>query len=258
MWFLSSLRGVALGLGLAGLFGPAHAEDLPVDVQLIAAADVSDSMHDEIGTLQRKGYARALRSQVLADAIRFGRYGRIAFTYLEWGDAGRVEVIVPWTLIDSGEDALAVARQLEETRINTFLKTSISHVLGFSGQYFRNNGFAGDRVIDVSGNGPNNQGGGVEIARDRLVADGITINGLPIMTGIEQPRGAFGNGFDLTKLDQYYADCVIGGPGAFVLPVYEQDDLTQAIKIKLVLEVADLGHLFQAQFLAPPAQRTPC
>ena len=225
----------------------------PVDVQLLIAADVSESMHLEIGKLQRQGYATALRSQAFAEALAFGRQGRIALAYIEWGDSGRVEVVVPWTLVDSPEAARAFARQLDERRVGTFLKTSISHALGFGHRFFDNSGFDGPKVIDISGNGPNNQGGGVQPVRDRLVADGVTINGLPIMAGATQPRGAFDTGFDLRELDSYFRDCVIGGPGAFMLPVWRVEDFLSAIQRKLILEIAGL----QPETVVPAQLRRP-
>lgn len=233
-------------------------DEIAVDVQLIVAADVSESMRSDIGRLQRRGYAAALRSDILAQAIGQGRHGRIAFSYLEWGDAGRITVVIPWTLIESADDSGAVAARLDSSRITRLTKTSISHVLQFSGSHFSQSGYVGKRVVDVSGNGPNNQGINVTLARDRLVATGATINGLPIMTGIINPRGVFDTGFDLRLLDAYFADCVIGGPGAFVLPVRTEQDLAEAIKLKLVLEIAGPARVVPAQFQPNGNGRTPC
>lgn len=235
----------------------ATAEPVKVDMHLIAAADISESMTPDIGRLQRQGYAAALRSDQLAQAIRFGQTGRIGFAYIEWGDVGRVEILVPWTVVASPADARAVAERLERAPERMLQKTSISHGLAFSAAYFDESGMAGDRVIDVSGNGPNNnQGSRVSQARDRLVAEGITINGLPIMTETDTPRGVFDTGFDLRELDLYYRDCVVGGPGAFVLPVSTQEELISAIRLKLVLEISrtPVPAPLPAQF-RQPAQR---
>lgn len=224
------------------------AAEIDVDAELLIAADVSESMHIEIGRVQREGYAAALRSEAFRAAVSSGPHRQIALAYIEWGDAGRIEVVIPWTLIRSRDEALVVADRLENAKLNRFLKTSISHALKFGQAYFAANIFNGPRVIDISGNGPNNQGKSVTEVRDQLVADGVTINGLPILAGIVTPKGAFDTGFDLRELDRYYADCVIGGPGAFMLPVREMNDFTRAVERKLVLEIAQL---------VPPEARPP-
>ncbi len=253
-------RAVALLMLALSLPHAATAQPVQVDMQLIAAADVSESMTPDVGRLQRRGYAAALRSDQLAQAIRFGQTGRIGFAYIEWGDVGRVEILVPWTVIASPADARAVAERLEQAPERRLQKTSISHGLDFSAAYFDQSGMAGDRVIDVSGNGPNNQGSRVSQARDRLVAEGITINGLPIMTETDTPRGVFDTGFDLRELDLYYRDCVVGGPGAFVLPVSTQEDLISAIRLKLVLEISrtPVPAPLPAQFRQPARRFASC
>ncbi|TIR87957.1 DUF1194 domain-containing protein, partial [Mesorhizobium sp.] len=112
--------------------------------------------------------------------------------------------------------------------------TSISGALAFGSDLFAESGFQGTkRVIDVSGDGPNNQGAPVDITRDEVVRQGITINGLPLMT-----RGGYGGAFDVANLDRYYSDCVIGGPGAFMIPVNDWTQFPEAIRRKLVLELA--------------------
>lgn len=258
-WLISRVRRLGqAGLALCLLGQNLWAEQQPVDIQLIALADVSDSMHADIGALQRQGYAMAFRSENVVRSMTYGVHGRIGFAYLEWGDVGRVDVVVPWTLIDSVEAAAKVADRLEKRRVNTFLKTSISHALRFSHGYFDASSFSGERVIDISGNGPNNQGPQITRMRDEVVADGVTINGLPILAGIERPRGTFGTGFDLRLLDLYYEDCVIGGPGAFTLPVYDEDDLARAIQLKLVLEIAFQPRIFPVRATATRPPRVPC
>lgn len=228
---------VALTLGIEE--NTARAEETPVDLELILAADVSGSMDGTLGRLQRRGFAAALRSSDFWLAVDWGTERRIALSYFEWGDSGRIDVVVPWTLIEQPSDALAVATVLETRRVSRFAKTSISHALQFGLRFFDNNGFAGTRrVIDVSGNGPNNQGRSIEIARDAAVAAGITINGLPILLNLDEPRGPFATGFDRRQLDRYYTNCVIGGEGAFVQPVRELADFARAIQRKLITEVA--------------------
>ena len=220
---------VALAL-LALTAAPAGAEDLPVDLELVLAVDVSGSMDVEEQAVQRRGYAAALRHPDVIHAIVDGGYGRIALTYVEWAGAASQATIVPWSLIDGAEAAGAFAEALDTRPISDMHGTSISGALDFAVGLFAQNGYAGLRqAIDVSGDGPNNNGRPVTPARDAAVAAGVVINGLPIMI---RPSSVF------VSLDRYYADCVIGGPGSFVLPVKDRDQLAEAIRRKLVLEVA--------------------
>lgn len=231
-----------LALICAVLIIPLFAKaETKVDIELVLAADFSNSMSGSVSTLQRRGYAAALRSPEIARALTSGPRRRVALTYLEWGDSGRVQVVVPWTLIEKPEDAIAIARKLEVAPMQQFSKTSISHALRFANGMFARNGYSGTRrVIDLSGNGPNNQGRSVGQVRDEVVASGTIINGLPIMTRLDRPRGAFGTGFDLRDLDLYFMECVIGGEGAFVLPVHSEADLARTLHAKLFLEISGL------------------
>jgi len=180
--------------------------------------------------VQRRGYAAALRHPDVIHAIVDGGYGRIALTYIEWAGATSQATIVPWSLIDGAEAAGAFADELDTRPVSDMHGTSISGALDYAVRLFANNGYAGLRqTIDVSGDGPNNNGRPVTPARDAAVAAGVIVNGLPIMI---RPSSRF------IALDRYYADCVIGGPGSFVLPVNDRDQLAEAIRRKLVLEVA--------------------
>ena len=137
-------------------------------------------------------------------------------------------------MIDGPESAQEVAAELAAQPVRRAFRTSISGALLFSAPLFENNGFSGiRRVIDVSGDGTNNQGPLVHLTRDEVLAKGIIINGLPIMLKEPQP-----NSVDLKDLDIYYEDCVIGGPGAFVVPIRERDKFKDAIRTKLVLDIA--------------------
>ena len=148
------------------------------------------------------------------------------------GRETRQRVVQDWRLIESRDDLLAVAGLLETDRTTRQSRTSITAALRFGAGYFDDNGFEGmRRVIDISGDGPNNQGGLVTAARDAVVAQGITVNGLPLMT----EDGSF---MRIDDLDRYYQLCVIGGPGAFVLPVTGWEDFAEAVTRKLVLEIA--------------------
>lgn len=215
------------------------AEAVPVDLELVIAADASDSMDKEERWLQRAGFAAAFRDPEIVNAILSGPVGRIAVTYLEWADIGQPQVIVPWMLIDSPASAFDFGRQLLSMRLVIMRKTSISDALLFSAHLIEHNNYlATRRVIDVSGDGPNNQGYPVLHAREDVIARGIVINGLPIQIKENIPGNPFGPSFDMKKLDIYYEDCVIGGPGAFIVPVKSRGELVTGIRRKLMLEVA--------------------
>lgn len=215
---------------LALLAAPAKAEE--VDLELLLLVDVSRSMSASELELQRQGYVEALRSDAVASALGRALTGRMALAYVEWAGETRRRVIQDWRLIESRDDLLAVADLLETDRTTRQSRTSITAALRFGAGYFDDNGFEGmRRVIDISGDGPNNQGGLVTAARDAVVAQGITVNGLPLMTD----DGAF---MRIDDLDRYYQLCVIGGPGAFVMPVTGWEDFAEAVTRKLVLEIA--------------------
>ena len=215
--------------------GRAVAEALPVDLELVLAVDVSWSMDYDEQVLQRSGYVEALRDPVVINAITGGGWGRIALTYVEWAGAYSQQTVVSWQLIDSEETALAFAAALEAAPIGRLRRTSISGVLEHGSALFAANMFEGlRRVIDVSGDGANNQGPPVTDLRDRLVADGIVINGLPVMIKTANPSGYI----NLPNLDIYYEDCVIGGTGAFMLTVTDPQRFATAIRQKLILEIA--------------------
>lgn len=229
------LAGTAvLTAGLA--LGPQAGADEQVDVELVLAVDVSLSMSPDELDIQRKGYAAALTHPDVLQAIADGVHGRIAVTYFEWAGTESHHVIVPWTVVASAGDAERVAAQLSARPANSARRTSISAALDFGGDLFAESGYRGlKRVIDISGDGPNNQGAPVTVSRDRLAAKGITINGLPLMTS-----GGFASTYDVAHLDRYYTDCVIGGPGAFMVPVNDWSQFPEAIRRKLVLELAAL------------------
>jgi hypothetical protein len=208
----------------------------PVDVQLVLAVDVSLSMSAAELEIQRHGYAAALTHDTVLQAIADGANGRIAVTYVEWAGTTMQRVVVPWTAISSRSDAERVAAQLSARAPASARRTSISAALDFAGRLFADSGFeSGKRVVDISGDGPNNQGAPVTGARDALVRQGITINGLPLMT-----RGGFAPVYDLPDLDRYYSECVIGGPGAFMVPVNDWEQFPEAVRRKLVMELADV------------------
>jgi hypothetical protein len=229
----------ALAAGLAA--GPAAGQQKTVvDLELVLAVDVSQSMDLEEQTLQREGYVAAFRHDEVIDAILSGPHGRIAVTYMEWGDAYDQFQIVPWTLIASRQDALAFADALAAEQIYPSQRTSISRALLRSADHIEFNEFEGlNKVIDISGDGPNNTGQMVEIARDAVAERGVTVNGLPIMLKEAD------SWYDIPNLDQYYEDCVITGAGAFVAPVESLEQLAPTIRAKLVLEIVGVPPRFQ-------------
>ncbi|MDW6020497.1 DUF1194 domain-containing protein [Mesorhizobium sp. BAC0120] len=212
---------------------PASAAE-PVDVELVIAVDVSLSMSPEELEIQRRGYATALVDDKVIEAIKDGAYGRIAATYVEWAGQNTQHIVVPWTLISSRKEAQAFVDKLSANPPNSARRTSISGALVFASDLLAESGYRGTkRVIDVSGDGANNQGPPVNAVRDGVIAQGIVVNGLPLMT-----NGGMPSAFDIDHLDVYYANCVIGGSGAFMVPVNDWSQFPEAIRRKLVLELA--------------------
>jgi Protein of unknown function (DUF1194) len=205
-----------------------------VDVELILAVDVSYSMDMDELAIQREGYAQAIISREFLQALKSGPNGRIAVTYFEWAASGDQKIIIPWRMIDGPETADAVANEIMKTPIRRASRTSISGAINFAMPLFDENPYHGlRRVIDISGDGPNNNGAPVTGARDAALEKGIIINGLPIM--VKEPSYST---MDIDNLDWYYEDCVIGGPGSFVVTIKDRDKFKEAIRAKLLLEVA--------------------
>jgi hypothetical protein len=208
--------------------------DTTVDAEVILAVDVSYSMDPDEQALQREGYMSAITSREFLQALHQGAHSRIAVTYFEWAGVNFQQIIVPWRLIDGPESADSFAADIGRARYTRASRTSISGALLFAAPLFEGSGFHGvRRVIDVSGDGVNNNGPLVVPTRDAVLAKGITINGLPIL--LKRPTMSM---IDIENLDVYYEDCVIGGPGAFVIPIKERDQFKEAIRTKLVLEIA--------------------
>jgi Protein of unknown function (DUF1194) len=206
-----------------------------VDVELVLAVDVSYSMDMDELAIQREGYAQALISKEFLQALKTGPNGKIAVTYFEWAASSDQKIIIPWRVIDGPETADAVANDIMKTPIRRASRTSISGAINFAVPLFDENPHRGiRRVIDISGDGPNNNGTPVVPARDAALEKGIVINGLPIM--VKEPSYST---MDIDNLDFYYEDCVIGGPGSFVVTIKDREKFKEAIRTKLLLEVAD-------------------
>lgn len=236
------MRGIiglfAAFLVLAAGRGAAAEGDVAVDLELVLAVDVSGSIDPLEALLQREGYMQALTSPEVVRAVTGGPLGRIAVTYVEWADSGNVRQVVGWQVVDGLASAELLADRLVDASIMSGQRTSISGAVAFALPLFRDNGFAGTRrVIDISGDGPNNHGLPVLAARDAANAEGVTLNGLAILNDRPGPLGYPG----LRDLDLYYEGCVITGAGAFVLVAEGFDDFAAAIRRKLVLEIAGLA-----------------
>ena len=205
-----------------------------VDVELVIAVDVSYSMDLDELAVQREGYAQAIVSKEFLQALKTGPNGKVAVTYFEWSASSDQKIIIPWRVIDGPESADAVATEIMKTPVRRGSRTSISGAINFAMPLFDENPYRGlRRVIDISGDGPNNNGAPVIGARDAALEKGIVINGLPIM--VKEPSYST---MDIDNLDWYYEDCVIGGPGSFVVAIKDRDRFKEAIRSKLILEVA--------------------
>jgi hypothetical protein len=238
------------GSGAGAAEGP-----IDVDLELVLAVDVSRSMDIEELGLQRDGYVAAFRHPEVIAAIASGGVGRIAVTFVEWAGPGFQTVLVPWTVIANAGDADAFAAKLDAAPVLRETGTSISGGIFYAARQFDGSPARGvRRVVDVSGDGPNNMGLPIAPSRDEVISDGITINGLPIML---KPVYTFG-GYNIPNLDIYYEDCVIGGPGAFVVTVRRLEDFESAIRRKLVLEIAGLPARVIAAQLTQTAPRIDC
>lgn len=234
MSFWSRLFAGLLAVTLGHACGAQARDDAHVDLELVLAVDVSRSMDAGELALQRDGYKAAFRHPSVIAAIVSGLHGRIAVTYVEWAGPDLQQVIVPWTILDGAETAAGFADALHFGALESRRGTSISGGLLFSATLFDRNDVTGlRRVIDISGDGPNNRGVPVVEARDAVVARGIVINGLPVT--MNRPGGGF---YNIEELDIYYEDCVIGGPGAFFVTAHDPARLAEAIRRKLVLEIA--------------------
>lgn len=228
-----TLAALLLLLALA-LPGRAAADGIPVDLELVLAVDVSGSIDPEEAQLQRRGYVEAFLNPKVVHAIRSGPYGRIAIAYVEWAGDQYQQTVIDWTLLDGPGAIAAFADRLAETVVGRERWTSISAGLTYAAALFGTSGYEGvRRVIDVSGDGPNNSGPPLSLARDVVLKKGITINGLPIVNDRPNPWG----GEAPRDLDRYYRDNVIGGPGAFVVVADGFDAFAQAILSKLLLEI---------------------
>ena len=212
-----------------------------VDLVLALAIDISGSIDPEEARLQRQGYVQAFRDREIVKAILGGATGRIAVAYFEWSDSWMQKLLMDWTLLDSEAAIEAFASRLNEAPISIARRTSISGAMRYAVPLFVRAPYVTERkVLDVSGDGSNNDGMLVTDMRHELLKERIVINGLPIMNDRPNPFG-FPNE---TDLDKYYLHCVTGGPRSFVEVATSFDDFPRAVRKKLLQEVADRGPEF--------------
>jgi len=225
-----------------------------VDIELVIAVDVSYSMDLDELAVQREGYAQAIVSKEFLQAMKNGPHSKVALTYFEWSASSDQKIIIPWRVIDGPESADAVAAEIMQTPVRRGSRTSISGAIYFAMPLFDENPYHGlRRVIDISGDGPNNNGAPIVGARDEALSKGITINGLPIM--VKEPSYS---SMDIDNLDWYYEDCVIGGPGSFVVSIKDREKFKEAIRTKLILEVAGRTPEHRIVPVAEKEPRVPC
>jgi hypothetical protein len=210
----------------------------PVDLLLVLAADVSRSVDAAKFQLQREGYAAAISDPRVVEAVRSGRNGRVGLIFVEWSGVTSQRVLIDWTAIGDAESAKGFGDRLLEAPRSFADRTSISGAITFAMEQFARSPYdCARRTIDISGDGTNNSGADVAVARDDAVAQGVTINGLVIFSETPlswnpdhtNPPGG---------LDNYYRKNVIGGPGAFVLAAQNFNSFGEAIIKKLIAEVA--------------------
>lgn len=241
---LRSILLVVFGLAAAGI-APARASAVsqPVDVALVLAVDVSGSVNNERFKLQRNGYAAAFRNPEVVAAITGGAHRAIAATFVEWSGAGQQRQIIGWTLIDGKDTAASFGAAISEVPRAFAEMTALGDAIDYSARLLLDGGFGNARlVIDVSGDGRTNTGRVAAAARDDAVAAGITINGLPILA--VEP-----------DLDHYYQDNVIGGADAFMIPAHDYGNFADAIRNKVVREVAGKGRWLAHAFIAAARER---
>jgi hypothetical protein len=255
--WLAGLRLLAL-LMLMGAFaakpGMAEPRRLTVDLELVLAVDVSSSISMAEQRVQRDGYISAFRHPDVVRAIKSGPHGMIAVSYMEWAGPGYQRVVLPWVVIGNDDEAMRFADALAIQPFEREAGTSISTGLLRAEDLLARSWFAGERhVIDVSGDGPNNAGPPVVPVRDRLVASGITINGLPVSLPRDGPDEF--ESFGPNYLSSYFEYCVIGGLDAFVIGIDDLSRFEIAIRRKLVREITDLS--FRPKLAYSAARRDP-
>ena len=228
---------VTLTLILSLTLGVAVAEER-VDLELVLLADASRSIDDAEIRFQRQGYATAIVHPEVLDVITGGYYQRIAITYVEWGEASSQDVVVPWTVIDGPDSAARFAADLMAAPRKAFGPNAIGSALATAQALIQTNDIMGSRqVIDFSGDSAYTWGGvPLPEARAYALADGTVINGLAILC---RERDCGGRPVDY-DLEAAFARYITGGPGSFVVTADGRDSFAEAVRRKLVMEIAGL------------------
>ena len=220
--------GAAFGTLLMSAYAaPVSAAALePVDLELVIATDVSPSIDESEAHLQREGIVEAFLNPQVVEAIEAGSLGKIAVAAIDFSSREYNKIVANWQIIHDKASAAAFAEAMRKAPTSTGRHTSISDGIELAELLIESNMLEGTKkVIDVSGDGPNNWGRRVSLVRDEAVMKGITINGLPILGSS-------------SGLDTYYTNCVIGGPASFVVVAHGFADFARAIRNKLIQEIA--------------------
>jgi len=226
---------IALLFGLLPATQAAAQDMIEVDLELVLAVDISYSVDEDEARRQREGYVAALAHPDVISAIEGGPLGRIAVTYVEWADSRFQRAAADWTVIGSEEDALGFAAAVAAAPLERGHYTAIGSAIADSVRRIETNQYDGHRrLIDISGDGPQNQG--MDLNEARAMADDarIIVNGLPVIT--DQP-GRWVRPVEV-NLDDYFEENVVTGPGAFVLAARTADEFRTAILRKMTLEIA--------------------
>jgi hypothetical protein len=251
----SIVRRVSIALAfiaaaLAGSAAQAQKGKPQVDLELVIAVDVSGSIDPVEARLQRDGYYAAFTNAKVINAIKTGPNRRIAMTYMEWAGSHYQRTVIDWTVIDGAESAQQFVAKLADIPPTTQRWTSISGAIDYAMRLFSESPYEGTRrVLDISGDGSNNNGRPIINARDEAVAQGVVINGLPIVND----RPTSWGGMPERDLDKYYENHVIGGPGAFIVVADGFEKFADAILSKLIQEIAGTPAGGPTRYAAVPA-----
>jgi hypothetical protein len=229
----ASVRLCGSAVALLALCSSAPAAPQQVDLKLVLAVDVSGSIDSEEFQLERDGTADAFADPEVLKAIQGGSLGKIAVAMLDFSSPQFDKVIIDWTIIKDKASAMAFAENVRNAPRTPGRRTSVSSALELGSLLLESSEkdiVATRRVIDVTGDGPNNDGNSMTEAHDKTIAQGVIVNGLPVMD--EMANGYF------PELDKYYAGCVTGGRGAFVVVVHSYKDYSAAMRHKLILEIS--------------------
>ncbi len=223
-------------LALAAVPVAAGAQQEAVDLELVLLSDASGSIDAAEIAFQREGYASAITDPAVLKAMTGGWHGKVAVTFVEWGDFRHQDVVVPWTVIAGAADAAGFAAALQAAPRRAFGSNAIGNALQIAHNLIEGNDLKGlRRVIDFSGDSAYNFNGlEIQPVRAQIIAAGITINGLAILCRAVECSGR-PVAYDL---EQAFADYITGGPGSFVITADSRATFAAAVKRKLILEIA--------------------